>query len=238
MAVKGLNQLSHCRKDSLICWLLRKGSRNGWCRRRQVIRTDRGGLSVFSQSVPQEQPSVHAHGSIVLAAVPAQSLRSFSGGIRGRAITLSSSFAPVPVPNKQPRFCGRKAIWSSNAYQLTVTCVVYLHVCYLSEAVLEWEMSWPHWAVPAWPQWAVPARRQIALLCPELQQKLTEEDHPCFMTACGGLFCSLWLLLVAEVTFLWTATHLCSADERRGNGLARVTREVKIRVSPGMISFS
>ena len=112
MAVKGLNQLSHCRKDSLICWLLRKGSRNGWCRRRQVIRTDRGGLSVFSQSVPQEQPSVHAHGSIVLAAVPAQSLRSFSGGIRGRAITLSSTPPPVPVPNKHPRFCGRKTKWS------------------------------------------------------------------------------------------------------------------------------
>ena len=49
--------------------------------------------------------------SIVLAAVHV-SLRSFSGGIRGRAFTLSSPYPPVPIPNKQPRFCGRKAIWS------------------------------------------------------------------------------------------------------------------------------
>ena len=44
-----------------------------------------------------------------------RSLRSFSGGIRNQAFTLSPS-APrlhtVPVPNKQPRFCGREAIWS------------------------------------------------------------------------------------------------------------------------------
>ena len=38
----------------------------------------------------------------------------FSGGIRGRAFTLSFSSPPpphpppVPVPNKPPRFCGRK----------------------------------------------------------------------------------------------------------------------------------
>ena len=45
--------------------------------------------------------------SIVLAAV--HGLRSFSGGIRGRAFTLSSPSLPVPVPNKPSRFCGRKA---------------------------------------------------------------------------------------------------------------------------------
>ena len=49
--------------------------------------------------------------SIVLAGGP-RSLRSFSGGIRGRAFTLSSSPPPpppVPVPNKPSRFCGHKA---------------------------------------------------------------------------------------------------------------------------------
>ena len=49
--------------------------------------------------------------SIVLAAVHGLS-GLFSGGIRGRAFTLSPSFPPVPAPNKQPRFGGRKAIWS------------------------------------------------------------------------------------------------------------------------------
>ena len=50
--------------------------------------------------------------SIVLAAV-----HGLSGLFRAVSavepeFTLSSSSAPVPVPNKQPRFCGRKAIWS------------------------------------------------------------------------------------------------------------------------------
>ena len=48
--------------------------------------------------------------SIVLAAV--HGLSGLSGGIRGRAFTLSSPSLPVPVPNKPPRFCGRKAKWS------------------------------------------------------------------------------------------------------------------------------
>ena len=42
-----------------------------------------------------------------------RSLRSISGGIRGRAFTLSSPSFPVPAPNKPPRFCGRKAKWST-----------------------------------------------------------------------------------------------------------------------------
>ena len=37
------------------------------------------------------------------------SLQSFSGGIRGRAFTLSSPSHSVPVPNKPSRFRGRKA---------------------------------------------------------------------------------------------------------------------------------
>ena len=45
--------------------------------------------------------------SIVLAAV--HGLRSFSGGFRGRAFTLSSPSHSVPVPNKPSRFRGRKA---------------------------------------------------------------------------------------------------------------------------------
>ena len=39
----------------------------------------------------------------------------FSGGIRGLAFTLSALFPLVPVRNKQPRFCGRKAAWPRNA---------------------------------------------------------------------------------------------------------------------------
>ena len=38
-----------------------------------------------------------------------RSLRSFSGGIHGRAFTLSSLSHSVPVANKLSRFCGRKA---------------------------------------------------------------------------------------------------------------------------------
>ena len=38
-----------------------------------------------------------------------RSLRSFSGGFRGRAFTLSSPSHSVPVPNKPSRFRGRKA---------------------------------------------------------------------------------------------------------------------------------
>ena len=39
-----------------------------------------------------------------------RSFRSFSGGVRGRAFTLSPP--PLPVPMKHPRFCVRKAKWS------------------------------------------------------------------------------------------------------------------------------
>ena len=53
----------------------------------------------------------HLNTSIFSGGGP-RSLRSFSGGIRGRAFTLSSSSPPVPVPNKLPCFCGRKAVWS------------------------------------------------------------------------------------------------------------------------------
>ena len=50
--------------------------------------------------------------SIVLAAVHGLS-GLFSGGIRGRAFTLSPSFPPVPAPNKPlASQCGRKAKWS------------------------------------------------------------------------------------------------------------------------------
>ena len=45
--------------------------------------------------------------SIVLAAV--HGLRSFSGGFRGRTITLSSPSHSVLVPNRPSRFRGRKA---------------------------------------------------------------------------------------------------------------------------------
>ena len=41
------------------------------------------------------------------------SLGSFSGCKHGRAFTLSPSSSPVPIPNKQPHFCGHKATWSS-----------------------------------------------------------------------------------------------------------------------------
>ena len=44
-------------------------------------------------------------------------VRSFSGCIRGRAFTLSPSSPPVPVPNKQPRFSGHKAIWSRGRFE-------------------------------------------------------------------------------------------------------------------------
>ena len=50
----------------------------------------------------------------------------FSGDIRSRAFTLSCHSPPpppaVPVPNKHPRFCGRKAIWSKNTtcYRLLI----------------------------------------------------------------------------------------------------------------------
>ena len=89
----------------------------------------------------------HLNTSIVLAAV-----HGLSGPflvISAVEPSLSCPLPPppppphpsIPVPNKQPHFCGRKAIWSSNAYHLTVTCVVCLHVFCLSEPGLEQEIS-------------------------------------------------------------------------------------------------
>ena len=64
---------------------------------------------------PPQQLKQQLRGALVAARQwPLFWRRSFSGGIRGRAFTLSSSPPPPPptVPNKHPRFCGRKAKWS------------------------------------------------------------------------------------------------------------------------------
>ena len=81
-----------------------------------------------------------------------RSLRSFSGGIPGRAFTLSP--LPVPVPNKPPRFCGRKAKWSRSSSQCSrrgghglcpsthdlgiahAKLAVVLHVCFFFRGAL------------------------------------------------------------------------------------------------------
>ena len=79
--------------------------------------------------------------SIVLAAV--HGLWSFSGGIRGRAFTLS--FPPVPNNlNKHPRFCGRKAtckmkktlLLTSRAYLSTTSVVLLTRVAYQESRLL------------------------------------------------------------------------------------------------------
>ena len=61
-----------------------------------------GGIGVFS-------PHNFFRVPFVSGAYTPRSLRSFSGGIRGRAFTLSSPSHSVPVPNQPSRFRGRKA---------------------------------------------------------------------------------------------------------------------------------
>ena len=70
--------------------------------------------------------------SIVLV-VP-RSLQSFSGDICGSAFTLSSPPPPVPVPNKQPCFCGCKAIWS-----ICMLCFVLINCILLNLLSFAWQ---------------------------------------------------------------------------------------------------
>ena len=108
--------------------------------------------SVQAQQLKEQSRSVQvavARGhrlntSIVLAARGARSLRSFSGGFRGRAFTLSSPSHSVPVPNKPSRFRGPKAAikqstsgtpyhtFSPSLISLTVSVDVKHHVYILN----------------------------------------------------------------------------------------------------------